>query len=1166
MSHGKQFTLYTHKGGPNGWKVAIVLEELGLSYESIYLDFGKNEQKGEEHTKYNPNGRIPTLIDHKNNDFVIWESNAIITYLVEKYDTEHKISVTGFEDRISQLQWLFFQASGQGPYFGQFAWFIFYHPEKVPSAIERYKNEINRVLGVLDGVLSKQQWLVGNKCTVADLSFITWNQGIFTAQARTNHDFEIEKNFPAVHNALAEGSSRTSVLARPLTVISTTSVSEDDDESNLKKAIKKHALEFFLGHGGKHEEWGESQERSVREEMFRRWKKASGARHVCTTSAPNPRSDGSHPGSIRNSNVEPPRVPLDMVAQPASAGAETFVTAPSHFAQAPAEEGPSVPPPLRDVNNEDESPRVPSETSATALLGRSLPQQDGRKNHTASGLSSSRVPSESIPDITVADNISSAGPILDKTKATKRFVHYEEEAPAPPAEVLARKGSEVGATSAGAAQQATAENQVPWDRMLVRVSYTEDPVPPAFDESQNRITRRLDNEAWAEYIVAWRKDRLELYADHAIPGREWLFGEKSLAFVVPLGSSTTRLSLYSFVDLSFCLTCPPVPLRIRSKGRQLLLGAKRGTNIFVFKMKSRTRAVDWFWQLWRHFGGQIPQYIEIRCPILDTRVKIDIPGYDSADINSAYAVFRKDNVIDLCRKYLCKVQEYHSLIERQLEEGVALELAWRLETNLDWVWQLEDVQEKPREWAVLCGLALKQASVAGKSSHLEIRLKKHFPARLHMKDGTRLDEPPGIEGFLERIRPNSQLKQPVYLTTHDGYLFALPPAHAHHPVPPGLPPGNLENTDGAQTLRQREVRRGAHQILDATGMSDLRTVVAVRRAFQLIPMHTQEPPGRHTPNWEDTEGFWEQVERNESDDEDPGGDVGMAQVQNKMHLRMRRSFELLLTSGRVIRFETYSCQIALEWITRLRPLVSYWKKRHEVDARREMDIAHFSTGRERITPRRYPDDREYRHGGTHEAPPEPPPDPAASLPDLSSFFNWCVLDDCRPILKCGRLYGRKGWWGSYKHIQLVLVSGHLVQYRITGRTSLHHRKSKVISILDAYVCSGYFAAHYLPEGQYNPDAPHVARRYQDGLETDDGEEDTLFVIWYRNIKAERGRKLGSADVPPLSAKRKVAVFRTRSKLERDAWVWAINSEIEKAVRASREWEDMVREAGEILKV
>ena len=101
------------------------------------------------------------------------ESDAILIYLAEKYDPEHKISASTETDKFKQLQWLFFQASGQGPYYGQAAWFSWYHPEKVPSAVDRYKNEIKRVLGVLDSVLSQQEWLVGNKPTIADFSFIS---------------------------------------------------------------------------------------------------------------------------------------------------------------------------------------------------------------------------------------------------------------------------------------------------------------------------------------------------------------------------------------------------------------------------------------------------------------------------------------------------------------------------------------------------------------------------------------------------------------------------------------------------------------------------------------------------------------------------------------------------------------------------------------------------------------------------------------------------------------------------------------------------------------------------------------------------------------------------------------------------------------------------------
>jgi len=195
MSHGKHFTLYSHKGGPNGWKVALLLEELGLTYETIFFDFQKEEHKSEKHTKLNPNGRIPTLIDHKNKDFTLWESNAILEYLAYTYDKEGKFSVQDPLEKYQALQWLFFQASGQGPYFGQAVWFKVYHPEKIPSAVERYQNEIKRVFGVLESVLSKQEWLVGNKYTIVDLSFLPWHN---LATSFILDNFDVGKDYPAL--------------------------------------------------------------------------------------------------------------------------------------------------------------------------------------------------------------------------------------------------------------------------------------------------------------------------------------------------------------------------------------------------------------------------------------------------------------------------------------------------------------------------------------------------------------------------------------------------------------------------------------------------------------------------------------------------------------------------------------------------------------------------------------------------------------------------------------------------------------------------------------------------------------------------------------------------------------------------------------------------------
>ncbi|PVI03880.1 glutathione S-transferase [Periconia macrospinosa] len=161
--------------GPNPWKVVWIVEELGLPY--VIESFSFEDVKQKPFTDINPNGRVPAIYD-PNTDLTLWESGAIILYLIEQYDTPHKISYTTLKERHLCNQWLAFQISGQGPYFGQAAWFNVLHPEKLPSAIDRYIKELKRILGVLETSLEGREWLVGDKFTFADLAFAPWNDRI----------------------------------------------------------------------------------------------------------------------------------------------------------------------------------------------------------------------------------------------------------------------------------------------------------------------------------------------------------------------------------------------------------------------------------------------------------------------------------------------------------------------------------------------------------------------------------------------------------------------------------------------------------------------------------------------------------------------------------------------------------------------------------------------------------------------------------------------------------------------------------------------------------------------------------------------------------------------------------------------------------------------------
>lgn len=166
--------LWGHAAGPNPWKVAIVLEELNIPYEHKFLDFAS--LKKDPYERLNPNGRVPTIED-PNTNLTIFESGAIIDYLLEKYDTTKVLTPSNEKVKWLARSWRDIQMSGQGPYFGQAVWFIKFHPENVQSAVDRYKNEVRRIVSVIDRYLARESvpYLAGNEITYADLMWATWN-------------------------------------------------------------------------------------------------------------------------------------------------------------------------------------------------------------------------------------------------------------------------------------------------------------------------------------------------------------------------------------------------------------------------------------------------------------------------------------------------------------------------------------------------------------------------------------------------------------------------------------------------------------------------------------------------------------------------------------------------------------------------------------------------------------------------------------------------------------------------------------------------------------------------------------------------------------------------------------------------------------------------------
>ncbi|MCJ8144357.1 glutathione S-transferase N-terminal domain-containing protein [Ancylobacter sp. A5.8] len=174
-THPDRLQLYSFPT-PNGVKVSIMLEEIGLPYEAHTIKIGANETWTPEFLSLNPNGKIPAILDPDGpggKPIALFESGAILVYLAEKTG---KLLPADPVARYETLQWLFFQMAAVGPMFGQLGFFHKFagrdYEDKRP--LERYRAESQRLLGVLEARLAGRDWIMGDDYTIADVSLIGW--------------------------------------------------------------------------------------------------------------------------------------------------------------------------------------------------------------------------------------------------------------------------------------------------------------------------------------------------------------------------------------------------------------------------------------------------------------------------------------------------------------------------------------------------------------------------------------------------------------------------------------------------------------------------------------------------------------------------------------------------------------------------------------------------------------------------------------------------------------------------------------------------------------------------------------------------------------------------------------------------------------------------------
>jgi GSH-dependent disulfide-bond oxidoreductase len=197
--HPERIQLYSFPT-PNGVKVSIALEEMGLPYEPHAIDIGRNETWTPEFLSLNPNGKIPAIIDPDGPGGAplgLFESGAILLYLAEK---SGMLLPPDAARRYQTVQWVFFQMASVGPMFGQVGYFHKFAGREIEDKrpLERYRSESQRLLGVLETRLAGRQWIMDDDYTIADISLLGWVRNLIGFYgARDLVAFDTLKHVPA---------------------------------------------------------------------------------------------------------------------------------------------------------------------------------------------------------------------------------------------------------------------------------------------------------------------------------------------------------------------------------------------------------------------------------------------------------------------------------------------------------------------------------------------------------------------------------------------------------------------------------------------------------------------------------------------------------------------------------------------------------------------------------------------------------------------------------------------------------------------------------------------------------------------------------------------------------------------------------------------------------
>ncbi|KAK2804955.1 hypothetical protein FQN51_001048 [Onygenales sp. PD_10] len=721
------------------------------------------------------------------------------------------------------------------------------------------------------------------------------------------------------------------------------------------------------------------------------------------------------------------------------------------------------------------------------------------------------------------------------------------------------------------------------ERMLVRIDTTQQSLPVDFSENDSLKIETRISEKWREFLVVCRQRSdedtpftLHLYKTRVIPQVQISQIKKNSSHEIPLTLTSTNVNLFSSLDKTIVLWHPQ----------------EGGTRMYIMRTRSASHSMEWYTFLRTTLGWKRPTKLTIQVPDLNVALLLNHP-FAQFETNRELREEENDEcsqflrtmaqekaaaagLIRTCMNTLLGCPEWVDILN-EWSASEKMGLAWRRYDRLEWVHGANEERM--------------YGTIAMRTSHeLELRPKHHYPTSIKHAGEEELEEPPPIEGFLilltsqkgKRQRLGKSYSRRLYFTTQNEYLCFSRPGRASPPPPPRLP-----TIAGSNIPSASRISKEAPIIypIDPYPLKDGK-IPWLSREGAFAERHDIEAYGesrRNLENLERAEGYFNLCKVSEvrvthkshlsEDSHLNAGDVEFHDevrdttqregIEHHHQSQASRSFELVMNDGLVVKFRAYNLQTRDEWVKRLSDLVRYWVARTRDDIATMKSIRQQNLDQLNIT-----EDQESMFGQFAQ---KWEVSKALASPHL---FNICGISGCRAVKMSGNLYCKPRRRSTFTRCSVILTEGQILTFqsfvrKFSGEQTphTHHEREWALDLRDCYIYSGLITGSDLLYETQTVDSSlpghHTSPRIytSDGWTSSDEDIATCFVVWHNTRKTVfrsqeqdcggAGRKGGRVlqtkwkRVSALGVPGRSIVFMARSRTERDLWMLAIETEIDR---------------------